>query len=181
MWQIIKAICALKLRNTHSSSIPQFLNAPTSHRPVNNRWSPTLQRLCLLRISIIYPAYFQQQCSLLRDRCCQHVTKHWCLNILALRVQLGGSIRGKRTSNLKHFMKVKEGGWGVDGEHRVAADKRFVVLTSQSVGDKGGFSAHWKSPIVIVHVDGRCAVKSFYVCKGHLKLGDHQGAEQWCT
>ena len=51
------------------------------------------ETLCLLRISIIYPAYFQQQCSLLRDRCCQHVTKHWCLNILALRVQLGGSIR----------------------------------------------------------------------------------------
>lgn len=51
------------------------------------------ETLCLLHISIIHPSYFQQKHSLLGYCGCEHVNKHRRLNLPALRVQLGASIR----------------------------------------------------------------------------------------
>lgn len=66
------------------------------------------ERLCLLHISIIYPSHFQQKRSLLQYCGCEHVNKHWRLNLPALRVQLGGSIRAE---GAMHFQSkaLKEG------------------------------------------------------------------------
>lgn len=72
------------------------------------------ETLCLLHISIIHPSYFQQKHSLLGYCGCEHVNKHWRLNLPALRVQLGSSI--SRSRNQRHLKSYGRMGGGNVGE-----------------------------------------------------------------
>lgn len=66
------------------------------------------ETLCLLRVSIIYPSYFQQQRSLLPHRSRKHVTGRRRLNIPALGIRLGAAI-GAQGTDLSR-VKESEGG-----------------------------------------------------------------------
>lgn len=92
------------------------------------------ETLCLLRVSIIHPSYFQQKHSLLGHCGCEHVNKHRRLNLLALRVQLGGLI--SRSGNQRHLKRYGRVGGGNVGE-------MFVVIMRHRMIYRHAEQAHW--------------------------------------